>query len=198
MIAKLLALKNRKLILGSGSPRRKQYLEELKIPFETRVSSVNEVYPEELKAEEIAIYLAELKFDSLEKELNSNELLITSDTVVWCEDISLEKPADKAEAKQMLEHLSGKTHEVFSAICIGDRSSRWSSYATTTVTFKSLSSEEIDFYITNFNPYDKAGGYGIQEWIGLIGITHLSGSYTGVVGLPTALFYQGLASFLED
>ena len=198
MIAKLLARNTRTLILGSGSPRRKQYLEDLGVPFETRISNVSEVYAKELKAEEIAIYLAELKFESLEKDLNLNELLVTSDTVVWCEGVSLEKPANKAEAKQMIERLSGKTHEVFSAVCIGDRIRRWSSCATTEVTFRSLSSEEIDFYITHFEPYDKAGGYGIQEWIGLVGITHLSGSYTGVVGLPTALFYQGLISFLEE
>ena len=198
MIAKLLARNNRTLILGSGSPRRKQYLEDLGVPFETRISNVSEVYPKELKAEEIAIYLAELKFESLEKDLIPNELLVTADTVVWCEGVSLEKPANKADAKQMLEQLSGKTHVVFSAVCIGDRIRRWSSCATTEVTFRSLFSEEIDFYITHFEPYDKAGGYGIQEWIGLVGITHLSGSYPGVVGLPTALFYQGLISFLEE
>jgi septum formation protein len=151
-----------------------------------------------LVAEEIAIYLAELKFEALEPALQEDELLITSDTVVWNNNTSLEKAANKKEAIQMLKALSNNKHQVITALCIGDSNKRWTSYEVTEVNFRVLKEEEIEYYVNHYQPFDKAGAYGIQEWIGLIGITHISGNYPSVVGLPTALLYQGLIEFLED
>ena len=198
MIQQLLARKNKKLVLGSQSPRRKAFLESLHLTFSTRSSSVEESYPPDLVAEEIAIYLAELKFEALEQTLQEDELLITSDTVVWNNKTSLEKAANKEEAIKMLNALSNNKHQVITALCIGDSNKRWTSYEVTEVHFRALKEEEIEYYVEHYQPFDKAGAYGIQEWIGLIGITHISGNYPAVVGLPTALLYQGLIEFLED
>ena len=198
MIQQLLARKNKKLVLGSQSPRRKAFLESLHLTFSTRSSSVEESYPPDLVAEEIAIYLAELKFEALEQTLKEDELLITSDTVVWNNNTSLEKAANKEDAIRMLKALSNNKHQVITALCIGDSNKRWTSYEVTEVHFRELKEEEIEYYVEHYQPFDKAGAYGIQEWIGLIGITHISGNYPAVVGLPTALLYQGLIEFLED
>jgi len=198
MIQQLLARKAKKLVLGSQSPRRKAFLESLHLTFSTRSSSVEESYPPELVAEEIAIYLAELKFEALEQTLKEDELLITSDTVVWNNNTSLEKAANKEDAIRMLKALSNNKHQVITALCIGDSNKRWTSYEVTEVHFRELKEEEIEYYVEHYQPFDKAGAYGIQEWIGLIGITHISGNYPTVVGLPTALLYQGLIEFLED
>ena len=198
MIQQLLARKAKKLVLGSQSPRRKAFLESLHLTFSTRNSSVEESYPPDLVAEEIAIYLAELKFEALEQTLKEDELLITSDTVVWNNNTSLEKAANKEDAIRMLNALSNNKHQVITALCIGDSNKRWTSYEVTEVHFRELKEEEIEYYVEHYQPFDKAGAYGIQEWIGLIGITHISGNYPTVVGLPTALLYQGLIEFLED
>ncbi|PTM05927.1 MAG: septum formation protein Maf [Bacteroidetes bacterium] len=198
MIQQLLARKAKKLVLGSQSPRRKAFLESLHLTFSTRSSSVEESYPPDLVAEEIAIYLAELKFEALEQTLKEDELLITSDTVVWNNNTSLEKAANKEDAIRMLKALSNNKHQVITALCIGDSNKRWTSYEVTEVHFRELKEEEIEYYVEHYQPFDKAGAYGIQEWIGLIGITHISGNYPAVVGLPTALLYQGLIEFLED
>ena len=198
MIQQLLARKAKKLVLGSQSPRRKAFLESLHLAFSTRSSSVEESYPPDLVAEEIAIYLAELKFEALEQTLKEDELLITSDTVVWNNNTSLEKAANKEDAIRMLKALSNNKHQVITALCIGDSNKRWTSYEVTEVHFRELKEEEIEYYVEHYQPFDKAGAYGIQEWIGLIGITHISGNYPTVVGLPTALLYQGLIEFLED
>jgi len=198
MIQQLLARKGKKLVLGSQSPRRKDFLESLQLTFSTRSSSIEENYPPDLVAEEIAIYLAELKFEALEPTLQEDELLITSDTVVWNNNTSLEKAANKDEAIQMLKALSNNKHQVITALCIGDSNKRWTSYEVTEVYFRALKEEEIEYYVNHYQPFDKAGAYGIQEWIGLIGITHISGNYPSVVGLPTALLYQGLIEFLEN
>ena len=198
MIQQLLARKAKKLVLGSKSPRRKAFLEELHLTFSTRSSSVEEIYPPELVAEEIAIYLAELKFEALEPTLQEDELLITSDTVVWNNNTSLEKAANKDDAIRMLKALSNNKHQVITALCIGDANKRWTSYEVTEVHFRALKEEEIEYYVDHYQPFDKAGAYGIQEWIGLIGITNSSGNYPAVVGLPTALLYQGLIEYLED
>jgi septum formation protein len=198
MIQQLLARKAKKLVLGSQSPRRKAFLESLHLTFSTRNSSVEENYPPDLVAEEIAIYLSELKFEALEPTLQENELLITSDTVVWNNNTSLEKAANKEDAIQMLKALSNNKHQVITALCIGDADKRWTSYEVTEVHFRALKDEEIEYYVDHYQPFDKAGAYGIQEWIGLIGITHISGNYPAVVGLPTSLLYQGLIEFLED
>jgi len=198
MIQQLLARKAKKLVLGSQSSRRKAFLESLHLTFSTRSSSVEESYPADLVAEEIAIYLAELKFEALEPTLQEDELLITSDTVVWNNNTSLEKAANKDEAIRMLKALSNNKHQVITALCIGDSNKRWTSYEVTEVHFKALKEEEIEYYVDHYKPFDKAGAYGIQEWIGLVGITHITGNYPSVVGLPTALLYQGLLEFLED
>ena len=198
MIQQLLARKAKKLVLGSQSPRRKAFLESLHLTFSTRSSTVEESYPPDLVAEEIAIYLAELKFEALEQTLKEDELLITSDTVVWNNNTSLEKAANKEDAIRMLNALSNNKHQVITALCIGDSNKRWTSYEVTEVHFRELKEEEIEYYVEHYQPFDKAGAYGIQEWIGLIGITHISGNYPTVVGLPTALLYQGLIEFLED
>ena len=198
MIQQLLARKAKKLVLGSQSPRRKAFLESLHLTFSTRSSSVEESYPPDLVAEEIAIYLAELKFEALEQTLKEDELLITSDTVVWNNNTSLEKAANKEDAIRMLKALSNNKHQVITALCIGDSNKRWTSYEVTEVHFRELKEEEIEYYVEHYQPFDKAGAYGIQEWIGLIGITHISGNYPTVVGLPTALLYQGLIEFLKD
>ena len=198
MIQQLLARKAKKLVLGSQSPRRKAFLESLHLTFSTRSSSVEESYPPDLVAEEIAIYLAELKFEALEPTLQEDELLITSDTVVWNNNTSLEKAANKDEAIRMLKSLSNNKHQVITALCIGDSNKRWTSYEVTEVHFRALKEEEIEYYVDHYKPFDKAGAYGIQEWIGLVGITHITGNYPSVVGLPTALLYQGLLEFLED
>ncbi len=198
MIQQLLARKAKKLVLGSQSPRRKAFLESLHLTFSTRSSSVEESYPADLVAEEIAIYLAELKFEVLEPTLQEDELLITSDTVVWNNNTSLEKAANKDEAIRMLKALSNNKHQVITALCIGDSNKRWTSYEVTEVHFRALKEEEIEYYVDHYKPFDKAGAYGIQEWIGLVGITHITGNYPSVVGLPTALLYQGLLEFLED
>ena len=198
MIQQLLARKAKKLVLGSQSPRRKAFLESLNLTFSTRSSSVEENYPPDLVAEEIAIFLAELKFEALEPTLQEDELLITSDTVVWNNNTSLEKVENKEEAIRMLKALSNNKHQVITAVCIGDANKRWTSYEVTEVHFRALKEEEIEYYVDHYQPFDKAGAYGIQEWIGLIGITHISGNYPAVVGLPTALLYQGLIEFLED
>ena len=198
MIQQLLARKAKKLVLGSQSPRRKDFLESLHLTFSTRSSSKEENYPPDLVAEEIAIYLAELKFEALEPTLQENELLITSDTVVWNNNTSLEKAANKEDAIRMLQALSNNKHQVITALCIGDSKKRWTSHEVTEVHFRALKDEEIEYYVDHYQPFDKAGAYGIQEWIGLIGITHNSGNYPAVVGLPTSLLYQGLIEFLED
>ena len=198
MIQQLLARKAKKLVLGSQSPRRRAFLESLHLTFSTRSSSVEESYPPDLVAEEIAIYLAELKFEALEPTLQEDELLITSDTVVWNNNTSLEKAANKDEAIRMLKALSNHKHQVITALCIGDSNKRWTSYEVTEVHFRALKEEEIEYYVDHYKPFDKAGAYGIQEWIGLVGITHITGNYPSVVGLPTALLYQGLLEFLED
>jgi septum formation protein len=198
MIQQLLARKAKKLVLGSQSPRRKAFLESLHLTFSTRSSSVEESYPPDLVAEEIAIYLAELKFEALEPTLQEDELLITSDTVVWNNNTSLEKAVNKDEAIRMLKALSNNKHQVITALCIGDSNKRWTSYEVTEVHFRALKEEEIEYYVDHYKPFDKAGAYGIQEWIGLVGITHITGNYPSVVGLPTALLYQGLLKFLED
>jgi septum formation protein len=198
MIQQLLARKAKKLVLGSQSPRRRAFLESLHLTFSTRSSSVEESYPPDLVAEDIAIYLAELKFEALEPTLQEDELLITSDTVVWNNNTSLEKAANKDEAIRMLKALSNNKHQVITALCIGDSNKRWTSYEVTEVHFRALKEEEIEYYVDHYQPFDKAGAYGIQEWMGLVGITHITGNYPSVVGLPTALLYQGLLEFLED
>ena len=184
-------LKDYEIILASGSPRRQKFFEELEIPVTIDVRPVNEVFPEHLKEEQITDYLAALKAKAF-KDLTEKQVLITSDTIVYNEGNAMGKPATASEAKEMLRSLSGKTHSVFTSVCFTTHNHQSTVNCETRVSFKELTSGEIDYYVENFKPFDKAGGYAIQEWIGLIGITNLEGSYFNVVGLPTHLVYKEL------
>lgn len=186
-------LKNTKLILASGSPRRQQFFKDLGFEFEIRLKEIEETYPEHLKAEEITNYLAELKAGAF--ELAENEILVTSDTIVWLEDEALGKPLNYDEAFVTLKKLSGKTHQVITSVCLKSTQKTKVFHEITLVTFAELSDEMIRYYLDNYKPFDKAGAYGIQEWIGLVGIEKIEGSYTNVVGLPTQKFYKELLCF---
>jgi septum formation protein len=188
---------NFKIILGSSSPRRQQFFKEIGLDFEVRLKPVEETYPQELKRTEISDYLSYLKADSLKNTLVSGEVLITSDTVVWHKGKSLAKPSGIKEAYEMLRTLSGDTHEVITSVCFTTISRQKIINSITEVTFDKLSDKEIEYYIEKCNPFDKAGGYGIQEWIGLIGISNIKGSYTNVVGLPTNLVYKTLKEMID-
>ncbi|MET1259143.1 Maf family nucleotide pyrophosphatase [Flagellimonas sp. DF-77] len=185
-------LHGHRIVLASGSPRRKRFFEELGLPFEIRLKPMVEDFPEQLKGEAIASYLAELKASVHLADLAKNEILITSDTVVWHKGRSLAKAADRHEAEAMLKTLSSDWHEVITAVCFSRQQGQKTVSATTKVKFATLSQAEIDYYIQQCAPFDKAGAYGIQEWLGLIGIEAISGSYTNVVGLPTQLVYKTL------
>ena len=190
-------LKGYKLILGSASPRRKMFLEEMGLDFEIRPKSVDEVYPESLKGEEISRYLAELKASPFKQELQPNEIVITSDTVVWFNNQSLAKASNAEEAFQMLRTLSGDWHEVITSVSFTTSNSKKTVSAITLVKFMDFSDAEIKHYIELCQPFDKAGAYGIQEWIGMIGISEIKGSYTNVVGLPTHLVYKTLMDIVS-
>ncbi len=185
-------LKHHNLILASASPRRQQFFKDLGLEFEIRLKPVNEEYPQRLRHFEISDYLAQLKALPFENELKPNDILITSDTIVWHNHKALGKPRDVAEAFDIIKSLSNATHEVITSVCFTASSFQKTVNAVTKVTFKNLSDEEIRYYITTCKPFDKAGAYGIQEWIGQIGVTKIEGSYFNVMGLPTHLVYQTL------
>jgi len=186
-------LKKYSLILASGSPRRQQFFKDLDLDFEIRLKEIEEVYPLELKAEEITNYLAELKANAFEAELQSNEILITSDTIVWHNNQALGKPTDKQNAFEILKSLSNNTHEVITSVCFKTNEKTTTLYEITKVTFNELSDEAILYYLENYQPYDKAGAYGIQEWIGFIGVAKIEGSYANVMGMPTDKVYDFLS-----
>jgi septum formation protein len=179
------SLKNYKLILASGSPRRQQFFKDLDLDFEIRLKEIEEIYPDHLKAHEITDYLALLKANAFEGELNENEILVTSDTIVWHKNKALGKPKDYDDAFQILKTLSNETHEVITSV--GFKTSKNSTvfHEITKVTFSTLSDESIHYYLKNYQPFDKAGAYGIQEWIGFIGVSKIEGSYANVMGMPT-------------
>lgn len=191
-------LKGYKLILASGSPRRQQFMRDLNVDFEIRLKEIEEIYPDNLKGAEITDFLARLKADSLQDTLSKNEIVITSDTIVWHEGKALGKPQDYADAFAMLQSLSGKTHEVITSVCITDSEHSKVFNETTKVTFYTLQDEEIKYYLDNYKPFDKAGSYGIQEWIGLIAIAKIEGSYANVVGMPVDKLYRQLTDFTEN
>lgn len=191
-------LKSKNLILASGSPRRQELLKSLGVPFEIRIKEIDEVYPKHLKKSEISDYLAQLKSNAFVEELNPKDLLITSDTIVWYHNMALGKPKSKDDAFQMLQKLSGKTHEVITSVCIKSLQKEDIFNCITKVTFKELSSKEIQFYIDNYNPMDKAGAYGIQDWIGQIGVTKIEGSYFNVMGFPIHKIYSQLLKFSKE
>lgn len=188
-------LKDYTIILASGSPRRQQFFKDLGLDFEIRLREIEEVYPDHLKADQITDYLAELKGNAFENDLASNEILITSDTIVWHKDKALGKPKDTEDAFEMLRNLSNSTHQVITSVSFKTNENATTLHDYTEVTFAELTDEMIRYYITNFKPFDKAGSYGIQDWIGLVGVTSVVGSYTNVMGLPTHLVYDFFKKF---
>lgn len=183
-----------KIILASHSPRRKELLAGLGYPFEIRVlKDIDESYPAELPANEVALYIAQKKASAYRQSIASDELVITADTVVIVGNEILGKPVDQSDAIRMLHQLSGRTHQVTTGVCLLTTTTERCFDVTTEVTFKHLTDEEILHYVTQYKPYDKAGAYGIQEWIGYIGVTGLHGSYYNVMGLPVQRIYQELS-----
>lgn len=189
-------LKKYTLILASGSPRRQQFFKDLDLDFEIRLKDVEEIYPPELKAVEITDFLAELKANAFEGELKENEILITSDTIVWHQNKALGKPKNAEEAFEMIKSMSNTTHEVFTSVCFKTNTTSTLLNDVTKVTFNDLSDEAILYYIENYKPYDKAGAYGIQEWFGFMAVAKVEGSYTNVMGLPTAKVYEYLSTLV--
>lgn len=188
--------KGKKIILASNSPRRKQFLTDLQLPFEVKPSNADESYPPSLTREAITNFIARAKASCFTGIL-PHELIITSDTIVWHEGKALGKPENVEQAFDILQSLSGKTHEVISSVCLKSAEKEIVFHEVTEVSFTALSSEEISFYIQHYRPYDKAGAYGIQEWIGLIGIHKIKGSYTNVVGMPMEKLYHHLITFFD-
>ena len=186
-------LKDYKIILASGSPRRQQFFKDLDLDFEIRLKEIEEVYPPNLREEDITDYLAVLKSDAFEGELKEGEILITSDTLVWHENKALGKPKDDQDAFAMLKSLSNKTHKVITSVCFKTKDKVEVISDTTHVTFNDLSDAQIQYYLDKYQPYDKAGSYGIQEWIGFVGVSKIEGSYANVMGLPVDKVYDYLS-----
>ncbi len=189
-------LPHKNIILASGSPRRQQYFKDLGLKFSIQLKEVEEIYPEHLIHHQITDYLAILKANAFEGTLAENDILVTSDTLVWHENKALGKPKDEEDAFQMLQSLSGKTHEVITSVCFKTIDKIEVFHSVSKVTFNEFSTAEIQYYIQNYKPLDKAGAYGIQEWIGLIGIQKIEGSYSNIVGLPVDLVYQKLKNYV--
>ena len=186
------SIKNYKLILASASPRRQQLMKDAGFTFEVRLKNVEEKYPQELHWENVPEYLSKVKASAFREELKADEVLITADTVVCIHDRILGKPADRKEAISMLQELSGNRHLVVTGVSVTTRTEQLSFSSRTDVFFKRLSNEEIEFYVDTYKPFDKAGAYGIQEWIGYIGIERIEGSFYNVMGLPIQKLYETL------
>ena len=186
------SIKNYKLILASASPRRQQLMRDAGFTFEVRLKNVEEKYPQELHLENVPEYLSKVKASAFREELKADEVLITADTVVCIHDRILGKPADRKEAISMLQKLSGNRHLVVTGVSVTTRTEQLSFSSRTDVFFKHLSNEEIEFYVDTYKPFDKAGAYGIQEWIGYIGIERIEGSFYNVMGLPIQKLYETL------
>ena len=185
-----------KIILASNSPRRKELLAGLDLQFEVRVlQGIDESYPHDLPTLKIAEFISKKKADAYVETMADDELVITADTVVILGDEVMGKPYDEADAKRMLGELSGQTHQVATGVTLFTRERQMSFSVATDVTFKQLSADEIDYYVHTYHPMDKAGAYGIQEWIGYIGVTALKGSYFNVMGLPVQRIYEALKTF---
>lgn len=189
------SLRNYRYILASKSPRRQFLLNELGLPFDLQTKDVNEDFPQELKREEIPLYLCRKKADAFEGDLDEHTIVITADTIVWINDHVLNKPADAAEAAVMLRELSGAMHEVYTGVCLKSKDKEHTFYALTKVYFRTLSEAEIDYYIRTCKPFDKAGAYGAQEWIGYVGVEKIEGTYFNVMGLPLYELYEALVNF---
>jgi len=184
------------IILGSASPRRKELLTDIGLDFSIKTTEKEEDFPDKLKGKDIAEFLAKQKSEFLSENLKTTDLLITADTIVSFKNELLNKPQNKKEAFNTLSKLSGNTHKVITGVSIKTLKKEIVFSTTTMVTFNQLTEEEINFYIHNHNPFDKAGAYGIQDWIGKIGIKSIEGSYSNVVGLPTSELYERLKSFI--
>lgn len=186
-------LEKYKVILASGSPRRRELMAGLGVNYEVRIfPDVDESYPDTLQGEEIPLYIAKEKADAYIPMMQPDELIITADTIVWLDGKVLGKPRDREDALQMLRTMSGRTHEVFTGVCITTTDWQRSFTAQTEVRFAALSEDEIIYYVDNFKPMDKAGAYGVQEWIGFIGVENISGSYYNIMGLPVQRLYREL------
>ncbi|MCF6351260.1 MAG: Maf family nucleotide pyrophosphatase [Flavobacteriaceae bacterium] len=187
-------LKNKNLILASKSPRRQQFLKDLNLNFTIKLKEIKEIYPNTLKGKEITNYLAKLKTNAF-SNLKKNDILVTSDTIVWFKNKALGKPKNKEEAIKMLQKLSGKKHQVFTSVCLRSTKKEIIFSDATTVYIKKLSLKEIEYYIENHKPFDKAGSYGIQEWFGYIAVKKIKGSFFNVMGFPVHKFYKELLRF---
>ena len=186
-------LEKYKVILASGSPRRRELMAGLGVNYEVRIlPDVDESYPDTLQGEEIPLYIAKEKADAYIPMIQPDELIITADTIVWLDGKVLGKPRDREDALQMLRTMSGRTHKVFTGVCITTTDWQRSFTAQTEVRFATLSEDEIIYYVDNFKPMDKAGAYGVQEWIGFIGVENISGSYYNIMGLPVQKLYREL------
>lgn len=191
-------LKDYRIILASRSPRRQQLLRQSGLKFDVVVRDFDESYPEGISGEDIARYIAERKAESFRAELNENEIIITADTIVWCNDMVLGKPVDIENTIAMLGIISGNTHEVITGVSIVSKKKKVVFSDTSRVVFEKLSEEEIMYYAEKFRPLDKAGAYGIQEWIGLVACSRIEGSYFNVVGLPVQKLYGELKKFVTE
>jgi len=187
-------IKHKNIILASGSPRRQDLLKGLDIPFRIQTKEVAEIYPDDLQAEAITDFLSKLKA-TVFTNLNPNDILITADTIVWLDGKAVMKPVDREDAIQIITSLSGKSHEVFTSVCLKSTTKIKIFSDVTKVYFKTLSNDEITYYVDNYQPYDKAGAYGVQDWIGYIAIDKIEGSYYNVMGLPIHKLYNELLNF---
>ena len=187
-----------RIILASRSPRRQQLLRDLGLTFDVVEMDYDETFPDNLQGKEAAIYLAKEKSSSFRKTIADNEIVITADTIVWCNNRAFGKPTDYHDARHMIRELSGNTHEVITGVNLLSSEKEVAFYESTKVTFEKLSDEEIDFYINEFKPFDKAGAYGIQEWIGVAACRSIDGSYFNVVGLPVQRVYAELRNLVRQ
>lgn len=182
-----------KLLLASNSPRRKELLAGLDIPMEVvKLKEIDETHPAELQGADIPLHIARLKMQAYDLQLAAGEVLVTADTIVWCDGEEMGKPKDAADAHRMLSALSGHTHQVYTAVCLRSAIDQIEFVCGTDVTFAELTDKQIDYYIEEYKPFDKAGAYGIQEWIGYVGVSRLEGSYFNVMGLPVQKLYTAL------
>jgi septum formation protein len=191
----MLRLKEKKLILASASPRRKSLLEGLDIPFEVQIKDCDEDYPGDIQLKDVAVYLAKKKSEVYLADLKENEIIICCDTTVLHKDELLNKPADSEEAKQMLRKLSADQHQVITGVCMRSTEKNICFDSISKVWFKPLEEDEIDYYVEKYRPYDKAGSYGIQEWLGYIAIEKIEGSYYNIMGMPVHKIYEELKRF---
>jgi len=193
----MIDLKGKKLVLASQSPRRQNLLKELGFDFEIKSADIDEVFPEHLEKEAIPMYLATEKAKAMMPGLMDDEILITADTIVWLNGEAVNKPEDRQDAFRMIKAMSGNEHVVYTGVQLTTKEKSLCFFAETSVYFSLLDEGEINYYLDHYKPYDKAGAYGIQEWIGYIGIEKIEGSYFNVMGLPVHLLYQKIKDFIS-